>query len=184
VQYTKAVLAPPTPVGGGPNFGPPTLLTTGSTRTGEREYSLLETSKIKAACGLTDAQWNTDLSELYVQMLEEGRTTTRTKALLEDILRPDDDFSLSAVQLTVTDDMAKDFKEINLGYNNDLSYESLHRGKSPFAVIGISMALASKRRRVADCYARTNNLTLADVTMANTTPDPIPTGYHGLVNLL
>jgi hypothetical protein len=41
-------------------------------------------------------------------------------------------------------------------------------------MIGVSMATASKQ----------NNLTLAEVTMADTTPDPIPTGYHGVINLL
>ncbi len=111
-------------------------------------------------------------------MLEEGRTTTRVKALLEDIFRPDDLFSLASVHLTVTDDMAKDIKEINLGYNNDLSYDSSHRGVSPFAVIGVSMATASRRRRHADRFTRTTNLTLAEVAMSDTTPDPIPTEYH------
>jgi hypothetical protein len=87
---------------------------------------LLETSKIQAACGLTDAQWETDLLELYTRMLEEGRTTAKVKALLEDIFRPDDDFSLAAVQINVTDKLAKDIKNINLGYNNDISYECCH----------------------------------------------------------
>jgi hypothetical protein len=167
-------------------WGGPPVLPAGlpSVRSSEKEYSLLETSKIQAACGLTDAQWATDLPELYPRMLEEGRTKVKTKALLEDIFWPDDDFSLSAVQLNVTDEMAKDVKDVNFGYNNDLSYESCHRGISPFAVIGISMAMASKRRRVADRFSRTSNLTLAEVSLADTTPDPIPTGYHGMVNLL
>ncbi len=89
----------------------------------EREYSLLETSKIQAACGLTDAQWETDLPELYTRMLEEGRATAKVKALLEDIFRPDGDFSLAAVQINVTDELAKDIKNINLGCNNDMSYK-------------------------------------------------------------
>jgi hypothetical protein len=117
-------------------------------------------------------------------MLEEGRTTERIKALLEDIFRPVDLFSLESVQLGATDDMAKDVKNLNYGYNKDLCYESSHRGISPFAVIGVSMATASRRRRQADRYTRTSNLTLAEVTMADTIPDPIPTEYHGAVNLL
>jgi hypothetical protein len=51
-------------------------------------------------------------------------------------------------------------------------------------MIAVSMATASKRRRMADRFTRTNNLTLAEVSMAETTPDPIPTGYHEAVNLL
>jgi hypothetical protein len=117
-------------------------------------------------------------------MLEEGRTTARVKALLEDTFRPEDRYSLSAVYLQATADMAKDLKELNFGYSNDLSYDTCHRGISPFAVIGVSMATASKRRRHADRFARTSNLTLAEVAQAETTPDALPQEYHGLVNLL
>jgi hypothetical protein len=150
----------------------------------EKEYSILETSKIQAACGLTDLQWDTDLPELYTRMLEEGRTTATVKALLEDIFRPADLFSLESVQLSATDEMAKDVKTLNYGHNNDLSYESSHRGVSPFTVIGVTMATASRRSRQADRFSRTSNLTLAEVTMADTNPDPIPKDYHGTVNLL
>jgi hypothetical protein len=117
-------------------------------------------------------------------MLEEGRTTARVKALLEDTFRPDDLFSLSSVYLGVTADMAKDLKELNFGYNNDLSYDTSHRGISPFTVIGVSMLEASKRRRHADRFYRTSQLTLAEVAQSETTPDALPTEYHGLVNLL
>jgi hypothetical protein len=151
---------------------------------GEREFTILESSKIQAACGLTDPQWHTDLPELYTRMLEEGRTTVRVKALLEDIFRPVDLFSLESVQLSATDEMAKDVKHLNYGHSNDLSYESSHRGVSPFTVIGVSMATASRRRRQAERYTRTTHVTLAEVTMADTNPDPIPTDYHGTVNLL
>jgi hypothetical protein len=177
-----APIAPPAEGAEGPGRVP--ILPIGTNRTGEREYSLLETSKIQAACGLTDAQWEADLPELYTRMLEEGRTTAKVKALLEDIFRPDDDFSLAAVQIDVMDKLAKEIKNINLGYNNDMSYECCHGGILPFAMIGVSMATASKRRRMADRFTRTNNLTLAEVSMADTTPDPIPTGYHEAVNLL
>jgi hypothetical protein len=80
--------------------------------------------------------------------------------------------------------MAKGIKEINLGYNNDLSYDTSHHGVSPFAVIGVSMATASRRRRHANRFTRTTNLTVAEVAMSDTTPDPIPTEYHGTINLL
>jgi hypothetical protein len=129
-------------------------------RTGEKEYLVLETSKIQAACGLTDLQWDTDHPELYTQMLEEGRTTVRIKALLEDTFRPVDLFSLELVQISTTDKMAKD---VNYGHNNDLSYKSSHRGISPFAVIKVSMATASCQQRQADQYTCTSNLTLAEV---------------------
>jgi hypothetical protein len=84
-HYLKyaAPIVPPAEGAEGPGRVP--ILLSGTNRTGEREYSFLETSKIQAACGLTDAQWETDLPELYTKMLEEGRTTAKVKALLEDI---------------------------------------------------------------------------------------------------
>jgi hypothetical protein len=183
--YRKPEVLLPTPDAGLAYRGTaPVLGGTLGTRSGEKEYSALETSKIQAACGLSDAQWATDLPDLYPRMLEEGRTTTRVKALLEDVFRPVDSFSLETVHLSVTDELAKDIKELNFGYSNDLTYESSHRGLSPFSVIGVSMATASRRRRQADRYTRTTNLTLAEVSMADTVPDPIPTEYHGAVNLL
>jgi hypothetical protein len=150
-RYQKAGIPNPTPMGIGAMVVPPIL--PGGTllsRAGKKEYSQLETSKIQAGCGLTDAQWNTDLPELYPPMLKGGWTITWVKALLEDIFHPDDIFSLSSVHLTVTNDMAKDIKQINLGYNNDLSYDMSHRGVSPFAVIGVLMATASRQQSYAD----------------------------------
>jgi hypothetical protein len=156
---------------------------TGTTQT-EARYTYLETMKIQAACGLTDAQWATDLPEVYDRMIEEGRTTPRVKALLEEIFRPTDTLSLMNVHLGVTTDLAKDVKELNFGYSQDWSYDTCHRGLSPFAVIGVSMDQASKRRRIADRFTKTNFLTLAEITQSETMPDPLPTDYHGLVNLL
>jgi hypothetical protein len=54
-------------------------------------------------------------------MLEEGRTTARIKALLEDTFLPADLFSLELVQLSVMNDMAKDVKYLSYSHNNDLS---------------------------------------------------------------
>jgi hypothetical protein len=46
------------------------------------------------------------------------------------------------------------------------------------------MATGSKRRRHEDRFSRTSTLTLAEVAMAETTPDAIPSEYHGMINLL
>jgi hypothetical protein len=184
--YQQAhLMPPPAPTfPGGPVGGPVLPGGVAATLSKEKSYTALETSKIQAACGLTDAQWLTELPDVYPRMLEEGRTTSRVKALLESIFQPDDLFSLSAVHLHVTADLAKDMRDLNFGFNNDLTYENCHRGISPFTMIGVSMATASRRRRHEDRFSRTSNLTLADVAQAETTPDAIPCDYHGLINLL
>jgi hypothetical protein len=193
IKWTKARLAPyqkqgPLPTAALPAatvMGAPVLPGgVGATTSREKEYTTLETSKIQAACSLTDAQWLTDLPELYPRMLEEGRTTARVKALLEDIFQPDDIYSLSAVHIQVTADLAKDIKELNLGYNNDLTYDNCHRGISPFSMIGVSMATASKRRRHEDRFSRTSSLTLTEVAQSETVPDAVPSDYYGMLNLL
>jgi hypothetical protein len=89
-------------------------------------------------------------------MLEEGRTTPRVKALLEDMFRPDDMYSLNAVYLGFTADMAKDVKELNFGFNNDMLYDSCHRGISPFTVMGCPW-----QRQVSDNGMRTTSQGLA-----------------------
>jgi hypothetical protein len=192
IKWMKAKVAPYQKVGILPAPPPPTGAMGGAVLPGnlatttsrEKEYTTLETSKIQAACGLTDAQWLTDLPELYPRMLEEGRTSARVKALLEDVFQPDDIYSLSAVHIHVTADLAKDVKELNFGYNNDLTYDNCHRGISPFAMIGVSMATASKRRRHEDRFSRTSTLTLAEVASSETVPDAIPSEYHGMISLL
>jgi hypothetical protein len=81
--YLKAGAVVPTL---GPPGGPlPLPAGNIATPSGEREFTQLETMKIQAACGLTNAQWDTGLPELYTRMLDEGRTTARVKALLEDV---------------------------------------------------------------------------------------------------
>jgi hypothetical protein len=117
-------------------------------------------------------------------MLEEGRTTARVKALLGDVFQPDDIYSLAAVHIHVTADLAKDVKELNFGYNHDLTYDNCHRGLSPFAMIGVSMATASKRRRHKDRFSPTSTLMLAEVASSETTPNAIPSEYHDMINLL
>lgn len=46
------------------------------------------------------------------------------------------------------------------------------------------MATRSRRRRIAEQCTWTTNLTPSEVASADTSPDPIPTEYHRLVNLL
>jgi hypothetical protein len=134
-----------------------------------------------------DVQWQTELPELYPRMLEEEgpRTSARGIVLLEDVFQLDDLFSLSAVHIHVTGDLIKDVEELNFGLNNDLTYDNCHHGLLPFAIIGVSMAMASKSRHPEDQFSHTSTLTLAEVRVSvETTSDVIPSDYHGMINLL
>lgn len=93
-------------------------------------------------------------------------------------------FSLASAHLIMINNMAKDMKkEINLGYNKGLSYDTSHGGVSLFAKIGILVATANHCHHYADPFTRITNLTLVEVAMMDMTPDVIPTGYHATIDL-
>jgi hypothetical protein len=105
----------------------------------------LEVQRIQAACSLTPAIYDAELPEVFVWMLEEGRMQVRTQVVMRELLIPDKDDMFNAIQILVSEDMAKDFKNLNFGYNGDASYSICHCGMSPFMVILVSMAQASQR---------------------------------------
>lgn len=108
---------------------------------------------------------------------------TRDKDLLKDTFHSKNPFSLaSMIHLSITGNMAKNIKEIKPRDNNGLSYDRSHGGVSPFVVISMIMAAASHCHHCADHFTQTTNLvTLAEVVMSGTTPDPIPTDNHGTI---
>jgi hypothetical protein len=112
-----------------------------------KEYTPLEIQIIQA-----------ELPEVFSRILEEGRTAARVKAIMRELLVPDEDHSVQAIHILVTDEMAKDFKSLEFGYNGDTSYTTCHRGISPFMVIPVSLTVASQRRRAADRYARVGGI--------------------------
>lgn len=81
-------------------------------------------------------------------------------------------------------DLASDVKDLKYGYNRDYSFETCHRGISPFAVASVSSEAASYRRRAQDRAARATQLTLHDITEMESKPGPCPTGYDGLLRQL
>jgi hypothetical protein len=134
---------------------------------------------------LTPDIYDANLPEIFVRMLEEGRTKVRTQAVMRELLTPDEDDMFNAIQILVTEEMAKDFKNLDFGYNGDASYSSCHRGISPFMVIPVTMAQASHCRRAADRYARVGtNLTLDEVAGAETAQDATPRTYRELMDVL
>jgi hypothetical protein len=146
----------------------------------------LEVQKIQAGCTLGPAIYQAELPEIFTRMLEEGRTKVRVQAVMQELLSPDEDNMFNAVQILVTEErMAKDFKNLDFGFNGNASYSTCHWGISPFMVIPVSLAQASQRRRAAERYSRVgSNLTLTDVTGAETVPDATPRSYRELMDVL
>jgi hypothetical protein len=184
--YKKPSAALPTVPPGVPMLSP-IAMAAGATvaAMAAKEYSPLEVQRIQAACSLAPAIYEAELPEVFTRMLEEGRTKIRTQAVMRELLNPDEDDMFNAIQVLVTEEMASDFKNLDFGFNGDASYSTCHRGVSPFMVIPVSLAQASQRRRAADWYNRVgSNLTLTDITGAETVPDATPRTYRELMDVL
>lgn len=146
-------------------------------------YSEMEHSKIRSMCSLDEAAYETDRPPIYTALLTEGRTLSKVDAVLTNFLEPDPESELP-IHIFVTPEMVKDVKDLRFGYNRDYSYETCHRGISPFAVVAITQANASSRRRAQDRAARATHLTPSDVAAMESAPSQCPRSYSGLVQLL
>jgi hypothetical protein len=111
-----------------------------------REYTPFEVQRIQAACTLTPDIYATEIPEVFVRMLEEGRSKIRTQGVMQELLVPDEDDTFNAVHVLVTEEIAKDFQNLDFGFNGNISYLTCHRGISPYMVIPVSMAQASQQR--------------------------------------
>ena len=186
MPYKKALVMPAGGAGLGLGMTPVAMAASAAiAASSAKEYTPLEIQIIQAACTLAPDLYAAELPEVFPRILEEGRTTARVKAVMRELLVPDEDDSFQAIHILVTDEMAKDFKNLEFGYNGDTSYTTCHRGISPFMVIPVSLTVASQRRRAADRYAKVgSNLTLNEVTGAETAPDSTPRNYTELMDLL
>jgi hypothetical protein len=109
----------------------------------------------------------------------------KTQAIMHELLVPNEDDTFNTIQILVSEEIAKDFKNLDFGFNSDTSYLSYHCSISPFMVILVSMAQASQQRQAADRYAHVGrNLTLNDMNGAETTPDATPQSYRDLMDML
>jgi hypothetical protein len=151
----------------------------------KQEYTPLEIQKIQAGCSLTPEVFDAELPEIFTRMLEEGRTRVCTQALMRELLQPNKENMFHVVQVLVSEEMTKDFKNLDFGFNRDITYATCHRGILLFIVIPVSLAQASQRCRMAERYARAgSNLTLEDITGAETIPDATPSTYRELMDVM
>jgi hypothetical protein len=103
------------------------------------EYTPFEVQRIQAACTLAPDIYTGELPKIFVRMLEEGRTKLRTQAVMRELLVPDEDDTFNAIHILVTEEIPKDFKNLDFGFNGDTSYLMCHCGISPFMVIPVSI---------------------------------------------
>jgi hypothetical protein len=90
---------------------------TAATASTAKEYTApLKIQKIQGECTLTPDVYDAEqLPEIFSRMLEEGRTSIRTQALMREMLQPDKEDMFNAVQVLVSKEMAKDLKNLDFG---------------------------------------------------------------------
>jgi hypothetical protein len=77
-------------------------------------------------------------------MLEEGCTKVSAQGVMRELLVPDKDYIFIAIHVLVTEEMTKDLKNLDLGFNGDTSYSTCCYGISLFMVIPVSLAQANQ----------------------------------------
>ena len=171
----------PVPVPPIPSAGAPAATDSAETQ----NYSEMEHTQIRSACSLTCAQYDQVglVPNVYVKILTEGRTTSKVAKVLQDALKPSEEED-TPVDIFVSTELAKDVKELNFGYGNDKSFETCHRGISPFGVSAVTQETASFRRRLAERAKQATTLSMEDVATLESAPGPCPSTYDGLLRLL
>jgi hypothetical protein len=148
-----------------------------------KQFSELEHTKIRAMSSLTEVQYDTMRPPIYSLMLAEGRSMAKVDTLLHQCLVPPEDSEVP-VHIFVTQDMVRDLKDLRFGWNGDMSFETCHRGISPFAVVAVNQENASRRKRAQERARRATHLTPGDVENLETLPGLCPHNYDGLPRLL
>jgi hypothetical protein len=179
--YRSGVPAAAMPVAGVPQVAP--QMFAAGAQTAIKNYTPMEHDKIRGACTLTLAEYDVYVPAIFEEFLSEGRTTERVQSVLQVRLKPDHDAD-HPVTIYVSRDMAKDMKELRFGYGGDKSYETCHRGISPFAVVPVSAESASAKRKVQAMYSRVSLITSEDAREMETSPGLCPTNYDGLQRVL
>jgi hypothetical protein len=192
VQPTMvAGMLPPMAGGGNPTAGvmPPGMPPTGAAammpyETKETKlYSPLEHERIRMACGLEPANYEAGRPPIYAMLLAEGRSMVKVEAVLQKLMAPAlDDWD--PVRVYVSQELVRDMKDLKFGWGNENTYDTCHRGISPFAVLQVSMEQQTKRRKTQERADRATFLSTDDVRSLEAEPGCCPPNYYGMMSLL
>jgi hypothetical protein len=110
-----------------------------------KEYTPLEVQKIQAGARLGLGSIRHSSPKYFLECSRKD-TKIQVQAVMQELLNPDEDDLFSTVQILVTEEMAKDFKNLDFGFNGNASYSMCHWGIVPFMVTPLSLTQASQRR--------------------------------------
>lgn len=180
-----AAMFPPLAAGGGGAAAPNPMMTGPGYESGNRDkvYSPFEHERIRTACGLSHANYEASRPPIYAAMLTEGRTMAKVEAVLQRFFEPIATH-WDPVKIYVSTELTRDIKDLRFGYGNENTYDTCHRGISPFAVLQVSMEQQTKRRRIQERADRATHLSTDDVREMEAEPGSCPGTYFTMLGLL
>jgi hypothetical protein len=146
-------------------------------------YSPLEHERIRMACGLEPPNYDVGRPPIYGLILAEGRSMVKVEAVLQKCLAPAPD-DWDPVRVYISQELVRDVKDLKFGWGNENTYDTCHRGMSPFAVLQVSMEQQTKRRKTQERADRATFLSTDDVRALETEPGCCPPNYYGMMSLL
>jgi hypothetical protein len=146
-------------------------------------FSPFEHERIRLACGLGPANYDLGRPLVYAAMLAEGRTLPKVEAVLQRFLAPPPG-DWDPIRIYVSAELVRDMKDLKFGWSNENTYDTCHRGISPFAVLQVSMELQNKRRKIQERADRATYLSTDDVRSMEAEPGACPQSYYGMLNLI
>ena len=75
-------------------------------------------------------------------------------------------------------------KDLKFGWGNENTYDTCHRGISPFAVLQVSMEQQTKRRKVQERADRATHMSTDDVRSLEGDPGCCPGSYYNMLSLI
>ena len=169
-----AVGAAPPPAGPMPGYFEPSK---------EKIFSPGEQERIRLACGLVPANYEPGRPAIYAAMLAEGRSLPKIEAVLQQFLAPAPT-DWDPIRMYVSAELVRDMKDLKFGWGNENTYDTCHRGISPFAVLQISMEQQTKRRKIQERADRATHLSTEDVRTLEGDPGCCPSSYYNMLNLV
>jgi hypothetical protein len=149
----------------------------------EKVFSPGEQERIRLACGLVPANFELGRPPIYSAMLAEGRTMPKVEAVLQQYLAPAHN-DWDPIRIYVSAELVRDMKDLKFGWGNENTYDTCHRGISPFAVLQVSMEQQTKRRKVQERADRATHLSTDDVRSLEGDPGCCPGSYYNMLNLI
>jgi hypothetical protein len=88
------------------------------------ECTPLEIQRIQVVCTLVPVVYATHCPEIFGQMFKEGQTKIWMQPLMCELLVPYEDDMFNAIHILVSEEMVKDFLNLDFGFNRDTSYST------------------------------------------------------------